>query len=138
MANKFNRRTLLAKIHIAKKDLGMSDDEYRTVLDVKFGKGSASKLTMPQLSQLVAHFQTLGWEPAPSRGKPKNPPAERSALLSKVEAYLAEAGRPWSYADAMAKRICKVEKIAWCEPEDLAKIVAALEYDRRRHGRFAG
>ena len=64
----------------------------------------------------------------------------KQAMLKKIEAYLAEAGRPWSYAHAMAKRMSakKVERIQWCTPADLHKIIAALEYDARRHGRFTG
>lgn len=124
----------MAKIHIAKKDLGMSDDDYRAVLEIKFGQDSASRLTIPQLSQLVDHFVALGWE-AGSKGKPKRPASGRAPLLSKIEAYLAEQRRPWAYADAMAKHMFGTERIAWCEPNELSKIVAALEYDarRRRH-----
>jgi len=55
--------------------------------------------------------------------------------MSKIEAFLAEAGRPWSYADGMAKRMFKVERLTFCTPVHLNKIIAALTYDARRHGR---
>jgi len=132
------RRGALAKVHIAKKSLGLSDEEYRNLLEAKFGAGSAKGLSLSQLQQLADHFQALGWEPAPPRRsgrKPKNMDTRRGPLLSKIEAYLAEAGRPWEYADAIAKRVCKVDKVSWCKAEQLQKVVAALAYNAKREGR---
>jgi phage gp16-like protein len=59
-------------------------------------------------------------------------------MLQKIEAYLAEAKRPWTYVNAMAKRMFKIERVQWCNPGQLHKIIAALEYDARRHGRSNG
>jgi phage gp16-like protein len=42
--------------------------------------------------------------------------------------------RPWSYADALAKRICKVDKIIWVPGDQLHKVIAALRYQARREG----
>ncbi|MGL4885496.1 MAG: phage protein GemA/Gp16 family protein [Aeromonas veronii] len=52
-----------------------------------------------------------------------------------MEAQLAAAGRTWAYADAMAMRICKVERLEWCDEPQLQKLIAALNYDANRHGR---
>ena len=69
-------------------------------------------------------------------GRPANMnDAHKGRLLKKIEALLAEANRPWSYAHGMAKRMLGVERVQWCEPYQLHKIVAALMYDARRHGR---
>jgi phage gp16-like protein len=134
-----SRQAKLAKIHIAKKALAITDDEYRAILEAKFGVESSKKLKLPQLEQLVGHFQALGWEPAPAKkakSKPRNMgKGGRAPLLSKIEAFLAEAGRSWEYADGIAKRVCKVDKVQWCKPEQLKKVVAALAYDAKRHGR---
>ncbi|MFV2949690.1 phage protein GemA/Gp16 family protein, partial [Pseudomonas japonica] len=71
---------------------------------------------------------------AKSRPAP-NPSDERKALIGKIEAQLTEAARPWAYADAMAVRMFQVERVEWCDPEQLRRLVAALAYDARRHGR---
>ena len=42
------------------------------------------------------------------------------------------AGRPWGYAHGIAKKMFKIDLVEWCEPNQLWRIVAALEYDRRR------
>jgi len=55
--------------------------------------------------------------------------------MGKIEAFLAEAKRSWAYADGMALRMFKVERVEWLDPGQLQKMVAALTYDARRHGR---
>ena len=77
----------------------------------------------------------LGGRPA-YPGRPHNfDAADAPRELKKIEALLAEAGRPWSYADAIAKRICGVERVAWCKSAQLAGVIAALSVDAERHGR---
>ena len=72
-------------------------------------------------------------------GRPKNMnDMDKGRLLKKIEALLAEAGRPWNYAHGMARRMFTIERVQWCEPFQLHKIVAALMYDAKRHGRYTG
>jgi hypothetical protein len=51
----------LAKIHIAKRDLKLSDPLYRGFLNVLFGETSAKDLTHEQIDELLEHFKSLGW-----------------------------------------------------------------------------
>lgn len=55
--------------------------------------------------------------------------------MRKIEALLADARRPWAYADAIALHSFGVERVAFCSDEQLRKIVAMLSYDQRRRGR---
>jgi len=51
------RKGLLAKVHVkAKRELGLSDAEYRATLQELFGVDSSTRLTIPQLVQLCDHF----------------------------------------------------------------------------------
>lgn len=125
------------KIHIAKKDLGMDDETYRALLMRVTGKASSKDCTPRDRQLLLEEFTRLGFK---VKGKSKDRPApkttgDRVNLMSKIEALLAEAGRPWLYTDAMAKRMFKVEKLDWCTPEQLTKIIAALVYNAQRQGR---
>jgi phage gp16-like protein len=52
--------------------------------------------------------------------------------MRKIGAQLTEAGYPWSYADALAKRICKRDSINFCDGAELSKIIAALNKDAQR------
>ncbi len=56
-------RSLLAKIHIAKKDLRLSDDDYRATLVRITGKSSSAECSERQLEQLLAEFKRQGWKP---------------------------------------------------------------------------
>lgn len=66
-AKHHSRKALLAKIHIAKKQLGLSDLEYRNVLDNLFAVRSAKSLKIGELSTLLKHFAARGWESGQSR-----------------------------------------------------------------------
>ena len=52
----------LAKIHIAKRDLKLTDPLYRGFLNVLFGQGSERDLTQEQVEELLEHFKSLGWK----------------------------------------------------------------------------
>lgn len=135
-----SRNPALAKIHIAKKELALDDDTYRAMLQSIAGVSSSKELTDVGVTKVLAHLQRCGWKPraAAKVGKKPSVSRGRKALVGKIEALLAEAKRPWSYADAMAKRMFGVEKTDWLEAEQLVKLVAALTYDAKRHGRDLG
>ncbi|MDD2998369.1 MAG: regulatory protein GemA [Candidatus Riflebacteria bacterium] len=131
------RRKDLAMIHLAKKDLGLDDDIYRDILKQCCGVESSAELDQPNRRKLLAFFRGRGWGRQDHRqNRPKNMNVpDRSRMLKKIEALLAEAKRPWAYADSLSKRICKVDSLAFCKPAQLGKIIAALTYDAKRHDR---
>jgi phage gp16-like protein len=139
------RRRDLAKIHIAKKQLGLDEDSYRAMLNMVAGVGSAADLDAEGRLAVLAHLRRIGFK-AKRKSYPRhaNKPdfnavaVDKEALLRKIEAYLAEAKRPWNYAHGMARRMFKVDRVEWCRAGQLHKMVAALAYDARRHRRFTG
>ena len=56
-------RSDLAKIHIAKKELGLDDSTYRGVLWDRYGKETAADLTDRQAADLIDLFRQKGWRP---------------------------------------------------------------------------
>ena len=65
---------MLAKIHIAKKELGLQDAEYRALLQ-RVGKvASAKDLSEKAAIAVIDEFKRLGWQPRESA----RPPAERA------------------------------------------------------------
>lgn len=128
----------LAKIHIAKAQLGLDDDTYRALLARVAGVRSAKELSPRQIGAVLAEFERLGWQSKPAKKsgrKVPKPAPERQKLICKIEAFLAEANRPWAYADGMALRMFQVERVEWCDSEQLRRLIAALSYDAQRHGR---
>lgn len=57
-------RSDLAKIHIAKQDLGLDDAIYRRLLRERYHQDSAAELTPRQAADLLALFRDKGWRPA--------------------------------------------------------------------------
>jgi phage gp16-like protein len=58
------RDPALAKIHIARKELRLSDEDYRAILHRVAGVESSSKLSPPAVLQVLAEFERLGWRPS--------------------------------------------------------------------------
>lgn len=131
-------RANLAKIHIAKKELGLDDDTYRDILHTQFKKVSSRDLTDRQCARLLGHFESLGWKPAAGKKKKygKKPHhMDKSAYLAKIEALLSEAARSWAYADGMARHMYRVATVQWCSDDQLRGIVAALVKNAQKQGR---
>jgi phage gp16-like protein len=57
------RKNDLAKIHMAKKDLALTDDTYRAMLMRLTGKESAAALTLPERAKVLKEFERFGWKP---------------------------------------------------------------------------
>lgn len=136
-----HRNAQLAKIHIAKKDLGMDDDAYREMLISVAGVESAGKLSATGMARVLAHLEQCGWRPAGKTNKHGRKPHNlgtgrnsRSAQLKKIEALLTVGNRQWKYADVLAKKICRVDSIAFVHESELYKIITALRLQAKREG----
>jgi hypothetical protein len=101
--SKTKRTSLIAKVKIAQKQLGLSDDVYREILRMNFGVDSCTKLEERELVRLVSYFRTKGWNERPARktkedkhGKPltmKDQKHPARPTLERIEAILAELAR---------------------------------------------
>ena len=61
------RNTMLAKVHLAKKQLALADESYRDILRRVTGQDSASALSERELDRVLAEFKRLGFKPKPNR-----------------------------------------------------------------------
>ncbi len=133
------RRRELAKIHLAAKQLGMDDETYRDMLWAIARVRSAKDLDEAGRRRVLDHLKSVGFKPKPGSPRPGRPhnlgSEERGPQLAKIEAMLTSAGRAWAYADGIAKKMFHVDRVTFCNPEQLRKIIAALVYDAKRHGR---
>lgn len=137
------RKSLLAKIHIAKKQLGLGEEEYRAIL-ARFRVESSKDLDAKGLAQLVDHMARLGAEftsatPKAKPGYQARPAQRRSEYYeipdgprAKVKRYIAAMWRELGYdmvsLDTRAKREFKVDAFRWLEDEAaLHRLVTDLE-----------
>lgn len=132
-----NAKILIGIIKAAQQYLKLDDETYRSILVRMTGKDSAKKLTLDELSQVRDYLHDQGYPRKSKRnyGRRPNVPATREAILSKIEASLSEAKRPWSYAEAMAKRMFEREKIEWLTFDELSNLMKALIIDAKRRAK---
>jgi phage gp16-like protein len=134
------RRAAVGKIHIGKQQLGMDDDTYRAMLLTIGGVKSAKDLTPEGISKVVAHLERAGARFTSPKRAGRRPHSigsgtERAGQLRKIEALLADAGRPSEYAGAMARHMYKKDRLEFCDSRELAGIIAALMKNGQREGR---
>ena len=132
-------------IHALKSALGMTDDVYRTALEIKFGVKTSKALTMSQADKLIADWQEAAvlagtW----LRGKEKYESMKERlgmaspAQLRMVEAYWKEVSRAKTVKEREARlrgfvmRIAKVSDLRFLDTDGVRKVVAALKAMKSR------
>ena len=119
------RRSLLAMVHIAKKDLGLNEGEYEMILR-GFRVASSGELNIPQLERLVNYLKLLGWKPVRSRRRKRRADAE--ALLRALRERCVEIAKTIDNGEkrlaGLATKICGFASLTWCR--DAAKLERLL------------
>lgn len=130
-------KKLIQLIHVGKSALAWDDETYRDVIYRLTGKTSSVKCSIEQQERIVAYMRAHGFEPKPTKqyGRRPSVPATKETVLKKIEALLADAGRPWSYAESMAQHMFKVRYVDWLPLEQLTKLMQALIIDAKRRGK---
>lgn len=128
---KASRNQRIAAIHMGKKQLGLDDDTYRDMLEQVTGKRSAKDMTDDDLVKVIQHLDQLGFSKHEFGNKPKVK-LSKEALIGKIEAHLAENKLHWNYAKGIAKQMFQKEALEFCTENQLWRIVAALEYKKKR------
>jgi len=129
----------LAQIHVAKAQLGLSDDEYRAILARTAGVSSAKELTDRNVGAVIHEFRRLGFQPkAPKRAGRVPNNLYRDEMVAKIEAQLSELGASWGYAEAIARRQTGIARIEWLKTEKQYRgVIAALDVELEKRDRLA-
>ncbi|MGP3145148.1 gp16 family protein [Serratia bockelmannii] len=131
------KSNLLRIIHTGKTRLGWDDETYRAALARETGKHSAKDCTEAELERMVRYLRTQGFVPVSGRGRRPSVAVGRKGMLSKIEALLAEAGRPWTYLDGVVERMLGAKKpVEWLNDDQVRKLMQMLIVDAKRHGRL--
>ncbi len=137
-----NRQRLIRLIHVAKRDLSLDDETYRSILQ-RFGrKESSSDLTVPELEQVLEHLKRSGFK-VRSKGKPAKPkavkakpsrPLAQDAESKKIRAlwlFLHELGAVKNPSEeALAtyvKRIAGVDALQWISGEQAERLIETMK-----------
>lgn len=143
------RRPLIAKLHIAPKQLGIEKEDYREILrrvtakDGKPGKSSAADMDMGELHLALAEFERLGFTAS------ARPGAQRKAMPARAEHPSARKARAlWislyqlgvvrnpseTALEAFAARQLKCERMAWMRQSECYRLIEALKAMAERNG----
>lgn len=120
---------MIAAVHAAAARRGLDETARRALQERLTGHASCAQMTETQLAHVLDHLH--------GRARPARPrPApDRAPLIAKIYALLG--ARPVAYAEGILARMYghrAPARLEWADSEMLRKVVAALEYDRRRHG----
>ena len=128
------RLKLIAKVKIAQSQLGLDDDTYRELLEGVVGKRSAAKMTDTELLRVIEVMKSKGFKELESKHRAQKPDvtAAKKSLINKIEALLADRGKPCVYATALAERMFRKKQIQWLSTEELHKLAAALQIQANR------
>lgn len=126
----------LARIHILKSQLKLDDESYRNVLwtlgRVESSKDLDDHGRKAVIAHLEAHLARRDPRAVQYRSRPRNADAGNRKPLRKIEAYLADAGRPWAYVEQMAGHMYGKARIEFCDGDELAGLVAALDAEAKK------
>lgn len=132
------RKQLMAQIHIAKNQLNMDDDNYRDVLKHITGKDSCREMKTSELVDVVKEMKRLGFKPSSTdrsvkkHGKKPSVTQSKEALISKIEAMIADLNLSWDYVHGMANRMFAIERVQWLDEQKLYKLTQALAVYQRK------
>lgn len=105
-----HRRAMLAKVHLARKELGLAEADYRAVLYRMTQHESAAALSDAQLETVITEFKRLGWQQRPSTRSrvsgqsPQSGPAGRASRESAGDAAASRQPRPADHPAARKAR----------------------------------
>lgn len=127
-----NAKRLIGVVKMGQQHLGWDDDTYRAVLARLTGKTSARLCSLDELVRVRDYMHDAGFPRPKSHGRRPNTARTKTGILSKIEAILADAGRPWDYAESMARRMFSRQAIEWLTYDELTCLMQALIIDQKR------
>lgn len=131
-----SRQNMLAKIHIAKKQLQMEDDAYRALLQSVAGVSSAAKLDFHGLNAVLNRLQALGFKAKRNPLKTGPTSSKKASQSNKVRAIwltMAEQDIIQNKSEqalmAYIKRMTKGKYLApqFCPPRVAQQLIESLK-----------
>jgi phage gp16-like protein len=136
-----HRRRLIAQVHLGKRDLALSEEDYRAIL-VRIGKRqSCADLGDGALARVLQEFERLGWRQDGGKRKESRRPRATDPQAQKIRAmwlslyHLTEVRDPSEEAlAAYAERMCGVAALQWLTPRHADEVIKGLRGWMKRVG----
>lgn len=108
------RNGLLAVVHIAKDQLGLPDHLYREVLK-NYGVSSAAALSVPELENLVEHFELRGFvKKRGARSREQRAKGQVEALRERITDMAGTLENGEERLKGLVEKVAGVERLEWC------------------------
>ncbi|MCX7284378.1 MAG: regulatory protein GemA [Novosphingobium sp.] len=135
-ASQRRRRSMLAKVHIAIKDLRMAEDDYQQIVFDKTGKTSLEGATEAQIGKVLDVMKAKGFKPLPGKNKVATHPMALKARAMWESLYHLGAIRNPAY-EALEGWACQrlgCAKLQWARQSDATRIIEPLKDWAKREG----
>lgn len=130
-----NRRAMLGKVHIARKQLGMEEDDYRQIVFAQTGRMSLGDASEAQIAKVLDVLKSKGFKPLPSKKAASHPMALKARALWISLYHLGAVHNPSEQAlEAFAKRQLGCDRLQWARQSDAFRLIEALKSMATRHG----
>lgn len=139
-ADQNDRQRLIRLIHVGKRELGLDDETYRTLLSGCVQKDSTSTMSVPELERILERMKHSGFKvrgkaparpgsrPQPGRPLAQHPEAKKVRAIWLFLHQLGAVKNPAEAAlAAYVKRIAKVDAIQWADSRQTAAIIETLK-----------
>lgn len=121
------RTALIAKLHVAKKQLGMQDDEYRDLLEKLTGHRSAADLAEAQLHKVLSRLGDAGFKPKKSAPGGKAHVAHILKLWAELGVLGALSDPSDAALRAFVQRQTGVSAPQFLNPKQANKVIEGLK-----------
>jgi len=125
------RHKLLALVHIAKKEIPLSDDEYRDVI-AYWGVRSSADMSIRDLEELVKYFESLGFKKkVPDSRDPGHGVGQIKALQERIKQEAEKLNNGEVRLKGLVKKIAKENDLTACRNvkklKQILKVVRLLQ-----------
>lgn len=130
------RTRLIRLIHVARRELGMQEDDYRAMManiPQLEGATSSAGLSIPKLKLVLETLKRKGFKVVPKSKKPQGKLADdpQSKLIRHLWLSLHSAGKVRDPSEqALAKyvaRLTKVDQLQWLDGKQAATVIESLK-----------
>jgi len=132
------RRAMLAKVHVAKKELGLDETAYGDVLFRETGHSSSANCSDAELVKLLDAFKRMGWQAKPKQPRSRiadHKSARKARALWISLGHLGAIETPSEKAlETFAKRQLDCVQLQWADQKMMFKLIEALKSMALRNG----
>lgn len=121
------RQALLARVHIAWKEMGIKEDAYRDILRRVTGQESARALGDGQLTLVLDEFKRLGWAPKVRHPVSANPQVRIIYAIWKDIQALLPTPADRAELRAFTRRMTGKDAPEFCDGREATLVIEGLK-----------